>query len=225
MEWTTNQLYPWFKGKPGVQYYSHIDLSLVNDCTGVAVVHKEGDIIIADLLMKIKAPKGKEIDLAEIRNIILELRSRKFDIAKCTYDQFQSASSIQELTKMGINSERLSVDKDLGPYETLKEQMYTGKFKMYHNPDLMQELCRLELVEGKKVDHPATVGSGKDVSDALAGAVFNCVSNESTFSFSSTAADIKKTEEQVLHEALTEPREGSDSGRGVYGYMRNRRDY
>lgn len=216
IEYMTGALRSWFKGKPGMQYYGHIDLSLTSDCTGIALVHREKienkEYIIADLLMKIKPPKDGEIDLAGIRSIILELKARGFGIAKCTFDQFQSASSIQELNKMGIASERLSVDKDLAPYETLKEAMYTGKLKMYHYPELMEELSRLELVEGKKVDHPASVGSGKDVSDALAAAVYNCTINQSDFGFGfaggPTPIIIKKTEAEQLEDAKTLRQDG-----------------
>jgi len=216
LEYISGLFRPWFKGKPGMQYYGHIDLSLSSDSTGIALVHKEKiegvEYIIADLLMKIKPPKDGEIDLAGIRNIILELKARGFGIAKCTFDQFQSASSIQELNKMGVNSERLSVDKDLAPYETLKEAMYTGKFKMYHYPELMEELSRLELVEGKKVDHPASVGGGKDCSDALAGAVYNCTINQNDFGFGFAGGPnpIKstKTEAEQLKEASTMTQDG-----------------
>ena len=83
--------------------------------------HNEEDMIIVDLMMKIQAKEGLEIDLVEIKGIGYGLKGLGLDIAKVTYDQFQSASSIQDLNKHGFNSERLSVDKDLSCYETLKE--------------------------------------------------------------------------------------------------------
>lgn len=102
-----------FRGKPGKLYYMHIDLSLTTDATGIAMCHMEGEVVIIDLMMRIKAPQGREIDLAEIKGIVYGLKKMGFDIAKVTYDFFQSASSIQELQKQGFNAERLSVDKDL----------------------------------------------------------------------------------------------------------------
>ena len=49
--------------------------------------------------------------------------------------------------------------------------MNTGRCRLPHNPLLVQELSRLELVKGKKVDHPPH--GSKDLADAVCGAVFN----------------------------------------------------
>lgn len=198
----TNIFYNWFGGNPNYQYYMHIDLSLTTDATGIAMCHKQGELLIIDLMMRIKAPKGREIDLAEIKGIVFELKSRGFGIAKCTFDQFQSASSIQELNKQGLNSERLSVDKDLAAYETLKEGIYVGKIKYYQYEPFMEEMKRLEVIQGKKVDHPAN--SSKDICDAVAGAVYNCVINQNNFQFWFGGDILKhKTQKEALKEAET----------------------
>lgn len=192
-----------FRGKPGKLYYMHIDLSLTTDATGIAMCHMESEVVIIDLMMRIKAPQGREIDLAEIKGIVYGLKKMGFDIAKVTYDSFQSASSIQELTKQGFNAEKLSVDRDLAAYETLKEGFSTGKVKMYLYQPLLDELRRLELKDGKKVDHPPLHGS-KDVADAVSGCVYNCVTNQNNFQYW-FGNDIRKhkTQEEVAKEAET----------------------
>ncbi|MFA6971401.1 MAG: hypothetical protein WC208_08380 [Gallionella sp.] len=208
-----------FRGNPSYSYYMHIDLSLTTDATGIAMCHRQGDGIVVDLMMRIKAPKGGEIDLAEVRNIVIELRARGFSIKKCTYDQFQSASSIQELNKMGIESEQLSMDKTLAPYETLKEGIYTGKVKYYHFQSFLDEMMRLELVKGKKVDHPAN--SSKDICDAVAGAVYNCVLDNNDFAYWFAGTTNKQTPEEKLQEDALVPVDGLVP----YGYFRGRRSY
>jgi len=55
----------------------------------------------------------------------------------------------------------------------MKELFYNGRMKIYNSEILLTELKRLELVEGKKVDHPAK--GSKDVADAVAGATFNAI--------------------------------------------------
>lgn len=211
-----NKFKDWFRGKPGVTYYGHIDLSLTTDATGISFCHKEGDKIIVDLIMKIKAAQGKEIDIAEVRAVVYEMKARGFSIGKCTFDQFQSASSIQEFNKMSINSERLSIDKDLACYETVKEGIIAGKLKFCRNEDFLMELRRLELIEGKRIDHPR--GSSKDLTDAVAGAVYNCVTSQNNFMFW-FAGDKEKqqTQEDIWNRATTQTATGAELGLVKYG--------
>lgn len=210
------RFYDWFRGKPGFAYFGHIDLSLTTDATGIALCHKEGDKIIVDLKMKIKAPEGGEIDIAAVRGIIYELKARGFSIQKCTFDQFQSASSIQEFNNMGINSERLSIDKDLACYETFKEAVNLGRVKFYRNEDFLMELRRLELKDGKKIDHPK--GGSKDLADAVCGAVYNCVTTVVP-SWGFAGGERRKTPEETEKEQATYP----INGLVPYGYYRGRR--
>jgi len=174
-----NKFFDWFVGEEPFTYYSHIDLALTGDACGLAVCHMDVDIIVIDLMLQIKPLSGKEIDLANVRSYIYEMQKRKFYFGKVTYDQFQSAESIQELNKRNISAERLSVDKDLGPYDTLKEMFYSGRVRCYQSDIFFTEARRLELIKGKKVDHPRK--GSKDVTDAVAGAVFNCVQGEGSF--------------------------------------------
>jgi hypothetical protein len=212
------QLADWFWGNINKQYYMHIDLALVSDSAGIAMCHNEEEKVIIDLALAIDPPPNGEIDLAEIRNLVCELKSRKFSIQKVTYDSFQSASSIQELNKLGINSENLSVDKDLAPYETLKELIYLGKVKTYRNDRLLEELHRLELIDGKKVDHPSK--GSKDIADGVAGAVYNCMMNQNIFSFGFAGDILKhKSQEEVIKEAETL----TVDGLVPYGYCKGRR--
>ena len=210
------RFYDWFKGKPGCTYFGHIDLSLTTDATGISFCHKEGDRIIVDLIMKIKAAEGKEINIADVRGVVYELKARGFSIQKCTFDQFQSASSIQEFNNMGVNSERLSIDKDLACYETLKEAINMGRIKFYKNEDFLMELRRLELKEGKKVDHPK--GGSKDLADAVSGAVYNCITTVVP-SWGFAGGDRLKTPEETLKEQATYTLDSLVP----YGFWRGRR--
>ena len=106
--------------------------------------------------------------------MIFELRGRGFRIDRVTYDGWQSVDSIQILQKAGFKCETLSMDRDTKAYDTLKEKIYAGKVKCYRYEPFLQEMRRLELKEGVKVDHPPHIGS-KDVTDAVAGAVFMTV--------------------------------------------------
>jgi hypothetical protein len=78
-----------------------------------------------------------------------------------------SADSIQQFLKRGIQAEVLSVDADMIAYETFKEAIYEGRLDFYKYQPLYDCVKSLVLIRGKKVDH--THSGKKDVSDAVAG--------------------------------------------------------
>jgi hypothetical protein len=165
---------PNFRGQKGKWYYIHIDLALRRDAAGFAMGHQEGDEIIIDFMLRIQAPPNGEILFSDIREMIYDLDKRcRFHIAYISFDGWQSIDSIQILNQKGYNCETLSVDKDTAAYDTLKEKMQEGKLKTYRYEPFIQEIRRLELVEGKKIDHPPK--GSKDVADAVAGVVYNIV--------------------------------------------------
>lgn len=174
------KLKPAFRGKNGKWYYIHIDLSHRRDATGFAMAHDEGcDKVVVDLMLRIQAPPNGEILFSNIREMIYDLDERGFRIHWVTFDGWQSIDSIQILQQEGYKCETLSVDRDTSAYDTLKEKMQEGKLKLYRYEPLLQEVRRLELVEGKKVDHPHNGGS-KDVADAVAGAVYMATKHADT---------------------------------------------
>lgn len=212
------RLKPSFKRRSGNWHFIHVDLSHKRDSTGIAMVHAEEDTIIVDLMLRIKAPPGGEIFFSQIRELIFEIRNIGFEIYCVTFDGWQSIDSIQILKDKGFRCEVLSVDKDTAAYDTLKDKIYNKKFKCYLYEPFLQEIRRLELIEGKKVDHPP-LGS-KDVVDAVAGATYQCVANPNNFQCWFGGDTRKhKTQEEITKEAETLRIDGL----GPYGYMRGRR--
>lgn len=148
------------------------------------------------LLLQIKAPKGGEIDFRQVRRIIYWLKdTRGFKIEQVTYDGFQSVDSRQELNRRGIKADIYSLDRNLKGYSTLKDTLYSGRFffapahgqtpettkeELYAMAEagdpyavLQVELMQLEILNGKKVDHPK--GGSKDCADGATGALAKCV--------------------------------------------------
>lgn len=121
-----------------------------------------------------------------------------------TLDQFQSKEMIQTLTKKGIRSEYLSVDRIIDPYNMLKEAIYEKRISMYYNEYLYKELIQLEEVaigSHTKVDHPKT--GSKDISDALAGCVYNIVTHTS-YSSTMMATDMTNSIDPNMKEHIRE---------------------
>lgn len=121
------------------------------------------------------SPDTGEVDIASIRERIYALKAMGYNIAKVTFDGYQSRDSIQMLKKASINADYLSVDRTIDPYNNLKMAIYEKRLDVYHTDILQKELIQLELVKGIKVDHPAN--GSKDLSDSIAGVVQNIVEN------------------------------------------------
>ena len=158
------------------RWFGHIDLAHKKDSVGIALCYRDDKRIKVPFLVRITAQKGGEINFQSVRDIFIALQKRKFNLVKVTLDGWQSIDTIQQFTARGISSEVLSIDRTLIPYDTLKGIIYNETIDIAKHEILEKELNQLEMIKGKKVDHPRH--GSKDVADALAGAVFNCVEDE-----------------------------------------------
>lgn len=195
-----NDFAPWLRSTNQIKRVCHIDMAYSGngDALGFAMGHvpemveREGELkpfIFIDMLLRIQAPAGREIFIADIRRIIYDLKDRlKFKIVRCTMDGFQSTETKQQLNRRRIEAEIVSVDKQTLPYEDLREAIYEDriafpKYMVRLRPDdtdyteiLVKELT--ELVDnGNKVDHPD--GGSKDVADAVAGVTYSLMGDRS----------------------------------------------
>lgn len=180
------------KFDPSKWYFSHVDLAISKDSCGLAIGHvdkwvtvqKTADdgvmvedtmpVVVIDLMLRITAPTGGEIQVDAVRGLLLECRERGCNLRKVTYDQYNSASSIQAFQRLGIESERMSVDRPMDAYNAFKEAILEDRLILYPYMPLVEEVVRLEVNERKgKVDHAPK--SKKDVSDAVVGVVMHCV--------------------------------------------------
>jgi len=173
------------------QYYVHIDLSRgVVDCAGLALAHTYSILdkqkIYVDLMLQIRAPlpdeEGpKEIDLEGILDFVIKVlfKKLKFPIVKITADGWNSKLFLNICEKHGIEAKVISLEKDTGPYDTLKDYIYRDDLVLYMYPPVIRELTELIVTDSKKIDHPRkskwrmreeglNLGS-KDISDCLAG--------------------------------------------------------
>lgn len=169
------------------QYFVHVDLARVHDRAAVALAHVEkfqrqkimgqysdaAPYVIVDALRWWTPTKDNNVDFTEIREYILALNSRGFKIKLVTFDRWESADMMEYLNSVGIKSQRLSVAK----------KHYTDMALLIHEerlegPDvdiLKNELTALRLMPNDTVDHPRK--GGKDLADAVCGAVYNAVAH------------------------------------------------
>jgi hypothetical protein len=177
---------PWFNKTDGQVRFIHIDLALKRDRAALSMVHCTGlkevktlmgvenlPIINVDLVYSWEASVNQEINFSSIRQMIIDL-CRKFDVAKVTFDRWQSIEMIQSLRAQSINADFHSVKKT--DFDTLMTAIYDTRLRGYWNELLVEEeLLKLRLFGNNKIDHPSS--GSKDLADAVAGAVFVCVEN------------------------------------------------
>jgi hypothetical protein len=176
----------WFNGTDGHTRFIHIDLGLKRDRAALCMAHGAGfkevktsmgvetlPIVNVDLVHYWEAGHGEEINFASVRQMIVDL-CRKFQVGLVTFDRWQSVEMIQSLRSQGINADFHSVKKS--DYDTLMTSIYDMRLRGYWNEILVEEeLLKLRLFNNNKIDHPSS--GSKDLADALAGSVFNCIQN------------------------------------------------
>lgn len=168
------------------EYVVHVDLGLRRDASGfcLAKVRPDGGASIQALLRIVSHARSMELDrkqvpydvisgreqvqIEDIRQIVYSLSARGFFVRCVSMDGFQSVDSLQQLTEKGYLAKLISCDRDMQAYDTFKDFVNTGRLDCCKHDFFLLECSRLELVKGKKVDHPPA--GSKDLSDAAAGA-------------------------------------------------------
>lgn len=186
---------------PGAARYVHIDVALVGDCAGLTIAHIAGHtevtrrdaggesyaevapVIETDLMLRIFPPPGDEIFLGDIRGIVYEFQRHGFIVSYASMDSWQSADTRQQFKARGIESEVLSVDKTVVPYETMKTALYENRLRLQNHKAVQKELRALQKVQKTKgiipkfmIDHPAR--GSKDIADGVAGATHSLMTRQ-----------------------------------------------
>ena len=157
-------------------YYAHVDLAKNRNAAGLIIGHAVGTrqvertdgslqmvkeilpVTRIDLVLRIVAPAGGEIDIPKIRALFHQLRDRvSMEFALVTFDQYQSQESLKSLRDAGFTAELFSLDRDTLAFDMLKQALYDERVLCYEVPKLEEELARLERSR-HKVDHPAQAG-------------------------------------------------------------------
>jgi hypothetical protein len=174
------------KPDEGKQYFIHVDLALVQDNAAVAMAHVEdfksfkightildpAPHVVVDLVRYWKPGPNRPLDFSDIREFIVSLRRKGFNIIKVTFDRWNSNQIITQLNEVGIFAEKLSVARD--HYNELALTMGENRLVGPEEKVLISELKTLIINDKGKVDHPGRTGN--DLADAVCGAVFNSTS-------------------------------------------------
>lgn len=176
-----------FKPDPEKRYYVHVDLARVHDHAAVALAHVEkweqrniggkltepAPVVVVDQVRYWTPSKTKNVDFTEIREYILSLKRRGFNIRLVTFDRWESHDTMQYLNERGMKSERLSVAKK--HYEDFAMVIAEERVVGPQIELLIDELLQLRIMKNDRVDHPRK--GSKDLSDAVCGAIYNAIAH------------------------------------------------
>lgn len=173
-----------FRPKDEVEYFVHVDLAHKHDRAAVSMSHVEkwveikfmgfsepAPVVVVDAIRWWTPKPNQAIDFADVRNYIVSLKQRGFNIKLVTFDQWQSIEMMNYLNSMGMPTERLSVAKK--HYEDMSILVQEERLVGPVNDILIEELLQLRVIKGDKVDHPRK--GSKDLSDAVCGSIHNAV--------------------------------------------------
>ncbi len=222
----------WFIPNPDTDYFIHVDLAQKHDHCAVAMSHvsqwvkirsfndyeQVAPVISIDAVRWWTPTTDKSVDFTEVKDYIISLRSRGFNIRLVTFDRWNSHDMMNQIKNYNISSEILSVSKR--HYEDMALGIMEERIS---GPDiklLVDELLQLRIMRDK-VDHPRK--GSKDLADAVCGSIFNAIprssrgdkvvevhtwaetidDNQRTFT---TKDGVPKKMPQELYEAISEMR-------------------
>ena len=179
------RLEEWFQPDPEKKYFIHVDLAQKHDHCAVAMAHVNkwvnvrvtdnysqlAPIVEVDAVRYWTPTSDKSVDFTEVKDYILLLKTRGFNISVCTFDRWNSHDMMQQLKQYGINTEILSVAKK--HYDDMAMVVLEERLSGPHIPLLIDELLQLKIMRDK-VDHPRK--GSKDLADAVCGSIFNSIS-------------------------------------------------
>jgi hypothetical protein len=135
--------------------------------------------IYVDLMLQVIPPENSQIQFDDVEALLTKLRQLGFSIPVVTADGYNSDQFLQrQISHYGARfAKKLSVDRPKDAYLSLRDALYdrdengTPRLTFYRYDPFMREITNVED-RPDKVDHPPK--GSKDVSDAVAGVVFNC---------------------------------------------------
>lgn len=180
-------------GDGGVETDSYV-ISLFHAEPMMIEVMENGETIekwvnkpVEDLILEWRPSKKDRlpVDLLNVAEILENICTQVF-VKKALFDKFNSADVVQRLMTFGVEAEdkNWSNPFQVQIYQNFKGMVYTGNVelldhqtvegKSYLNAN--EELKHIKLINGNKIDHDKD--KAKDFSDARAGAVWICTTDE-----------------------------------------------
>ena len=187
----------------------HIDFAETSDHIGISGVVVDGNKNVLDIQTEkrvmmpflkqifqvaIGAPRGDRMSFQKVINFILWLKRAGFNIGIVSTDQYQSAYVRENLDHQGFTTEKISVDRSIDPYVSLRNLLQDQRLELIKCD--LQEIEMINLQRNNdRIDHKPqsnagagstppclangynSKGIGKDCADALCGACSSLIAH------------------------------------------------
>jgi len=174
----------WFKPLENTEYFIHVDLAQKHDHCAVSLAHVEkwvnmkvgneyaqtAPVVVVDAVRFWTPTASKSVDFTDVKDYILSLRQRGFNVKLTTFDRWNSHDMMQQLRGYGMNTELLSVAKK--HYEDMALIVAEERVKGPRIDLLVDELLQLRIMRDR-VDHPRK--GSKDLADSVCGSIYNAI--------------------------------------------------
>jgi hypothetical protein len=221
----TGVFYDWFQPQSDKTYYVHVDLALKHDRCAVSLAHVEkweqkqigggmtepAPVIHVDAVRYWTPTAGKNVNFVDVRNYIVSLRQRGFNVRLVTFDRWRSDDMIEFLNGIGMRAEVLSVA--IAHYTDLVMVVQEQRISAPAIELLKNELMKLRIMPTGKVDHPRN--GSKDLADATCGAVYNAIAHTPRTKFDTieiVTAESLRAEQRTTVDDLFAPSEEGFGG-------------
>ena len=174
---------------PTAMRWCHMDTSVSGDSTGICVAHVErwvevvrrdtdgntqaevAPYYVVDFMLRVNPPPAEQIYMPDLRTVLYQFMNHGYKFIGFSTDSYQYVEMHQQVKRRGVTPHLISMDTNTDPYDELKSALYEHRIEIYNYKPFIDELKHLEYdrVVGK-VDHP--LAGSKDVSDAVAGAIW-----------------------------------------------------
>jgi hypothetical protein len=209
--------------------FIRFDIGVTRDNTGLAITYfnkwkvydQDKKIRLPDinvpLAVGINRFEGDETPITSMFEFVMDL-NQIFEIGGVSMDQFGSRQFLQDLKRENIPNRYLSVDRTDEAYVYCKSLANAGCLHIANNTKCEKEFCELRRVGLNKVDHPpVSDGGSKDISDAVAGAVYDLYNNIDLAGQLSIKYKVHKYTEQFKERSLRQDNEFQDRWGSIYG--------
>lgn len=176
--------------------YAHADPGLKKDSFGFAVGHpmrtQAGVVAVIDLVVE-WAPKDQgrgvvwPVSYEDVERVIWDVHKAR-NIRRLTTDHWQQAGLVQRMYSKGVVTQEIhfSGETQLMMYQTARQMFNAGRVILPKDAEkALKELIHIQLLRGKKIDHPRknpdeTPGS-KDLADCIVSVIYQCAEEERLF--------------------------------------------